>query len=402
MKIVSGKSEIVYLLSKVIEKYEKESGEVIVKNSNRKNYEPIAKVLSEISNSLPETSEKLMHEVYESDPNPRNLGYPFRKYDITGNQIKDAFFNQIVSKPRSFLIDACYIYLYGKGRKGFEAEPVDQNLIWSEKVGSELAEESVPTDIHSQQKKRSRNSIFKVIILLLTTGFIFSLLQWSKSRKQIETLSRDFKILPYKATQAEIDSLQGIWICYTGSPQARTSDPNRYHLVVPNIMEITYKDGYFLFTRYGASFVHDGYMQFESPWIVSIHSYIRNKEGKIESPRHSLMKLNDINEYKNVISASWSFDVGEKNNIIGIREVYIKQGKGGTVEEVLNTLENASCKCKIVKWHKNNQEIKVFQLKNQLLDEMTDQKLKSLLDEKSILMRTPDDNLIIRDSTNYK
>lgn len=402
MKIVSGKSEIVYLLSKVIEKYEKESGEVIVKNSNRKNYEPIAKVLSEISNALPETSEKLNHEIYESDPNPRNLGYPFRKYDITGNQIKDAFFNQIVSKPRSFLIDACYIYLYGKGRKGFESDPVDQNLIWSEKAGSDIVAESEIINIHNQQKKRSRNPIFTVIVLLLTGGFIFSLFQWRISHTQIDTLSRDFKILPYKATQVEIDSLEGIWICYTGSPQARTSDPNRYHLVVPNIMEIKYKDGYFLFTRYGASFVHDGYMQFESPWIVSIHSYIRNKEGKIESPRHSLMKLNDTTEYKNVISASWSFDVGEKNNIIGIREVYMKQGKGGIVEEVLNTLENASCKCKIVKWHKNNQETKVFQLKNQILDEMTDQRLKSLLDEKSILMRTPDDNLIIRDSSNYK
>jgi hypothetical protein len=114
------------------------------------------------------------------------------------------------------------------------------------------------------------------------------------------------------------------------------------------------------------------------------------------------MKLNDTKEYKNVISASWSFDVGDKNNIIGIREVYIKQGQGGTVEEVLNTLENASCKCKIVKWHKNKNETQVFQLKNLLLDEMTDQKLKSLLDEKSILLRTPDDNLIISDTSNHQ
>ena len=401
MKIVSGKSEIVYLLSRVIEKFEKESGEVIIKNSNRKNYEPIAKVLSEISNQLPYTSETLVHDVYESDPNPRNLEYPFRKYDITGNQIKDAFFNQIVSKPRPFLIDACYIYLYGKGRKGFEANPVDQNLIWSEKTEIDVTEEKEQPVIAPLQKTVRGKSTY-IIIILLFASLIFTFFQWRTSQKKINTLSRDFKILPYKATQAEIDSLEGIWLCYTGSPQARSSDPNRYHLVVPNILEIKYKEGYFLFTRYGASFVHDGYMQFESPWLVSIHSYVRNKEGKIESPRHSLMKLNDTNEYKNVISASWSFDVGEKNNIIGIREVYIKQGKGGIVEEVLNTVENASCKCKIVKWHKNNNETQVFQLKNQLLDEMTDHRLKSLLDEKSILLRTPDEKLIIRDTSNYK
>lgn len=402
MKLISGKSEIVYLLSKVIEKYEKESGQSIIKNSNRKNYDAIARILSEISNELPATSEKLIHDVYEADSNPRNLDYPFRKYDITGNQIKDAFFNQIVSKPRSFLIDACYIYLYGKGRKGFEADPVDENLIQQENTNKAESQKNEFPEILRPKKNTTGKTTFLLIILLLTIALIYSTFQWRASRNQIETLNHDLKILPYKVTQAEIDSLEGIWLCYTGSPQARTSDPNRYHLVVPNITDIKYKDGYFLFTRYGASFVHDGYMQFESPWLVSIHSYIRNKEGKIEAPRHSLMKLNDNSQYKNVISASWSFDVAEKNNIIGIREVYIKQGRGGKVEEVLNTLENASCKCKIIKWHKTNNDTQVYKLKNQFLDEMADQKLKNLLDEKSILLRNPDDNLVISDSTIHK
>ncbi len=399
MKIVSGKTEIVYLLSKVIEKYERETGNTIIKNSNRKNYEPIAKILSEISNSLPGTSETLGHNEYEPDINPRNLEYPFRKYDITGNQIKDAYFNQIVSKPRSFLVDACYIYLFGKGRKGFEADPADENLVQLENNKSTQSQENEFSEIRSPKTSRTGKTTFLLIIILLLVALIYSTFQWRTSRKQIITLNHDLKILPYKVTQAEIDSLEGIWLCYTGSPQARTTDPNRYHLVVPNIMDIKYKDGYFLFTRYGASFVHDGYIQFESPWLASIHSYIRNKEGKIESPRHSLMKLNDNSQYKNVISASWSFDVAEKNNIIGIREVYIKQGRGGKVEEVLNTLENASCKCKIIKWHKNNNDTQVYKLRNQFLDEMTDQKLKNLLDEKSILQRNPDDNLVISDTT---
>lgn len=401
MKIVSGKSEIVYLLSKVIEKYETESGERIIKNSNRKNYDPIARVLSEITNQLPETADSLGHEVYESNANPRNLEYPFRKYDITGNQIKDAYFNQIVSKPRSFLVDACYIYLYGMGRKRFETDPVDENLIQKDAaINSDKDENSYPKT-PTTTKKISSKSILLFLVILLGVLSIYNGFQWRTARKEMVTLNHDLKILPYKVTQAEIDSLEGIWLCYTGSPQARATDPNRYHLVVPNIMDIKYKDGYFLFTRYGASFVHDGYMQFESPWLVSIHSYIRNKEGKIESPRHSLMKLNDKGQFKNVISASWSFDIAEKNSIIGIREVYIKQGHGGRVEEVLNTLENASCKCKIVKWHKENNDTQVFRLKNQFLDEMTDQKLKSLLDEKSILLRNPDENLIISDTTGH-
>jgi len=120
MKLISGKDEIAYLLSKVIDKYETDTGKTVIRNSNRKNYEGVAIALSEISNQLPYTAEKLQHENYSPDFNPKNHDYPFRKYDITGNQIKDAFFNHIVSNPRPFLIDACYIYLFCVGRKGFE------------------------------------------------------------------------------------------------------------------------------------------------------------------------------------------------------------------------------------------------------------------------------------------
>ena len=129
MKVLKGKSEILILLKKVLEKFENEKEIVISKNSNRKNYEPIARLLSEISNQLPYTSEELKHEKYPIDYNPRKQEYPFRKYDITGNQIKDAYFNQIISNPRSFLVDACYIYLYGMGRLGFSEAPVDDDLL---------------------------------------------------------------------------------------------------------------------------------------------------------------------------------------------------------------------------------------------------------------------------------
>lgn len=397
MKLKSGKDEIVYLLSQVIEKYERESGEPISKNSNRKNYEPIAKMLSEISNRLPLTNEELGHIKYEIDYNPKNLEYPFRKYDITGNQIKDAFFNQIVSKPRSFLVDACYIYVYGKGRKAFEINPADEFLI--QKETSEVNEglEAETTVSHSRKRTSLQYYALYFLFAAITISLVYFFLQWRSAQRKISEISSDLKILPYKATQAEIDSLEGVWLCYTGSPQARVSDPNRYHMVVSNVVDIKYKDGYFVFTRYGASFVHDGYMQFESPWLVSVHSYVRNKEGKIESPRHSLLKLDDHDRYKSVISASWNFDVGDKNSIIGIREVYIKLGKGGNIEEVLNTLENAQCKCKIIKW-KHNNNVQVFELKNVLLENLNDSRLKNLLDEQSILLRVPANNIIISDS----
>ena len=63
MKLKTGKEEIVYLLSKAIGKYEAETGQPVIRNSNRKNYEGMARKLSEISNRLPETAAALQHDV---------------------------------------------------------------------------------------------------------------------------------------------------------------------------------------------------------------------------------------------------------------------------------------------------------------------------------------------------
>ena len=121
--LIKGKVEIIYLLNKCISKYQLETGKEIIQNTNRKNYEGLALVLSQISNELPFTAEKLGHAVYSIDHNPNNLEFPYRKYDITGGQIKDAVIG-IVSNPRPFLVDACYIYLYNIGRKAFELNPI--------------------------------------------------------------------------------------------------------------------------------------------------------------------------------------------------------------------------------------------------------------------------------------
>jgi hypothetical protein len=416
MKLKTGKDEIQYLLARVFENYETETGETIIRNTNRKNYKGIARKLSDISNALPQTAEKYGHDIYPPDYNPRQLEYPSRKYDITASQVKDAYMG-LVSSPRNFLIDACYIYLYEMGRKGFEKNPVDENLLRNSEMTPEaelnfykLEHENLKkqiTALHDEKEGQQKNlmsslgkkkRIVAAVLVLMIAALIFSLFRWMAVSNEWKAVKKDMNILSYKPTQAEVDSLEGVWLCYTGSPQARISDPNRFHMVVANVVDIKYKSGYFVFNRYGANFDHAGYMQFEAPWLVSIHSYVKNKKDSIESPRHSLMRLDKERPFVPVISASWSFDVGDKNNIIGIREVYIKLGKGGSMEEVINTIENASCRCKIVKWQLKG-ETKTFYLKNELLDSLPHENLKSLINEKSILLRVPQEGLIISKDT---
>ncbi|THU35814.1 hypothetical protein FAM09_20655 [Niastella caeni] len=407
MKLKSGKEEIVYLLARVFEKYESETGNLITRNTNRKNYEAVSKKLSEISNQLPYTADTLDHDVYSPDYNPNKLEYPSRKYDITASQVKDASLG-LVNNPRPFLVEACYIYIYSVGRKGFGKNPKDSNMVIGIESPSGLSKlETLTIEINALKKEneallqnagKSYKKIKQNLSIVLTVVFaamLFSAYQWISTRNKWNTVKKDMNLLPYQPTQAEIDSLEGVWLCYTGSPQARSSDPNRFHLVVSNVVDIRYKDGYFIYNRYGASFNHIGYAQFEAPYLVSLHSHIKNNTGDIESPRHSLMQLNNERKYLPVISASWSFDVGARNNIVGIREVYIKQGKGGAIEEVINTVENASCKCKIVTWHQVNDSLKTFHLKNQLLDSIAETPIKTLLDENSIILRKPQQGLIL-------
>ena len=407
--IKTGKEEIIYLLSKAIDKYKLETGQEIVQNTNRKNYESLAILLSEISNQLPLRYAEFGTDNYSQELNPKNQEYPHRKYDITGGQIKDALIG-IVSNPRPFLVDACYIYLYGMGRKAFKQHPIDHNLLeisaQDKKVGSLLTEkkqEDLKKQLsfleHQQQQKRKVIKIISSIMALLCLAMIVLFLNFLNAKKEWQTIRKDMNILPYQPTKMEIDSLEGIWLCYTGSPQARISDQTRYHKVVSNLIDVKYKDGYFTFNRYGASFNHIGYMQFESPGIVSVYSRIKNNSATTESPRHSLLNLT-TSKYLSAISASWNFDIGDKNKIIGIREIYIKLGKGGRIEEVINEIENASCNCKVIRWHQLNNEVKSFYLKNEFLDSLKVNDIKPLINEKSIILSIPQDGLIIsKDST---
>lgn len=408
--IKTGKEEIIYLLTKAIEKYKLETGQEIIQNTNRKNYEALAILLSEISNQLPVRSEEFGTESYVPDNNPIVREYPHRKYDITGGQIKDALIG-IVSNPRPFIVDACYIFLYGTGRKAFKQNPVDENLLeisvqdkkdeelFTEKKNSDIKEQ---IDLLQQQnlKKRKTIKIISGIMAVVCIAMITLLFTFLNSKKEWQTIRRDMNILPYQPTKMEIDSLEGVWLCYTGSPQARISDQTRYHKVVSNLIEIKYKDGYFTYNRFGASFNHIGYLQFESPGIVSVYSRIKNNSNNTESPRHSLLNLNSGKKYLAAISASWNFDIGDKNKIIGIREIYIKSGKGGVIEEVINEIENASCQCKIIRWRQANNQVQTFYLKNQLLDSLQLNEIKPLINENSIILGVPQEGLIIsKDST---
>jgi hypothetical protein len=403
--IKTGKEEIIYLLTKAISKYKLETGQEIVLNTNRKNYESLAIVLSEISNQLPLKFAELGADSYGPDITSKALEYPHRKFDITGGQIKDAL-SGIVSNPRPFLVDACYIYLYGIGRKAFKQNPVDENLL--EITASERKEESLNAeknyaDLKQQilflenQNLKKRKDVKTAVLIIAVLGLIsiLMLVSFLNSKRSWQAMKKDMNILPYQPTKAEIDSLEGVWLCYTGSPQARISDPARYHKVVSNVIEIKYKDGYFSYNRFGASFNHIGFMQFESSGIVSVYSRIKNNSDNTESPRHSLLNLNTGTKYLAAISASWNFDVGTKNKIIGIREIYIKLGKGGTLEEVLNEIENASCQCKVIRWHQTNNQVRTFYLRNQILDSLDAQDIKPLINENSILLGLPEHGLII-------
>jgi hypothetical protein len=394
MKLKTGKDEIVYLLTKVTLKYEAETGQGIRRNTNRRNYEDLARMLSEISNRLPNTSETLFHNHYQPDESNASAVYPFRKYDITGGQIKDAI-SGIVSNPRPFLVDACYIYLYGLGRKGFAQKPVDAGLLLDEQTAGEVQTIDTLCNKSNISSLSKKIKTYQAIIILLTAILLVAGIFWAQEHSKEKTLIHDLSILPYKPSHAEIDSLQGIWLCYTGSPQARTYDAGRFHKIVSNIMDVKYQNGYFKFIRYGSNFEHVGYIQFEAPWLVSIHSHILNVRDSIESPKLSLMRLDGNKKYVDVISASWNFDQGDKNRIIGIRELFIKQGQGGTIEEIINTPQNAACSCKIIKWHQAGNKNRLFYLKNELLDTIGDKRLKETLDEKSILLSQPGDTTLL-------
>lgn len=371
MAILSNKEDLIDLIERVIEKYEKDTGDVINKNTNRENYVKLAKVLSEISKQLPYTSSDLLHEEYEEDMQA-NLSYPNRKYDITGGQLKDAYFG-IVNKPRPYLIDACLIYLTGKGAGAIRENQSATANRWS---------------------LLQRNLLLKpkALIILLASSFVLILLLGITvlqlgSNRAIENA--------YRPTAAEIKALSGIWLYYTGAPQARSNEPGRFRQFVNNIVEVKYHDGKFEFIRHGANINHYGYMVYNSPTVVSIHSYVkRRKNGEVLSPSHSLARLDSLKRSMLALSATWSFESDNRDEIIAIRNLYKKLADDGRLSEIKNTQDNAACKCKIMEWRFGNNS-KQFKLQYQHLDEHENEELKRNLNEESILLLKPRKDVVL-------
>ncbi|WP_185216519.1 hypothetical protein [Sphingobacterium mizutaii] len=371
MVVLSNKEDLIELIERVIEKYEKDTGNIINKNTNRENYVKLAKVLSEISKQLPYTSSDLLHEEYEEDVQP-NLSYPNRKYDITGGQLKDAYFG-IVNKPRPYLIDACLIYLTGKGAGAIREFQCATATGWS-------------------LLQRNLGLKPKTLITLLVSSFVLILifgitvLQLGRN-KNIETA--------YQPTSAEIKALSGIWLYYTGAPQARSNEPGRFRQFVNNIVEVKYHDGRFEFIRHGANINHYGHMVYNSPTVVSIHSYVkRKKNGEVLSPSHSLARMDSLNRSMVALSATWSFESENRDEIIAIRNLYKKLADDGRLSEIKNTQDNAACKCKIMEWRFGNNS-KQFKLQYQHLDKHENEELKMNLNEESILLLKPRKDVVL-------
>ena len=225
--IKKGREEIIYLLHKCIEKYQGETGKEVIQNTNRKNYEGLAMTLSEISKELPFTDQQLGHDIYPQDKREKEASYPFRKYDITGGQIKDALIG-LVANPRNFLVDACYIYLYQMGRLSFLENPMDENLVNvntddHKNEGGSLIKENQALKLKLYQfEKNSLKSRWRWNTILYIIGFIVIALicfyipskMYFESNNKLKVLKKDLNILPYKITLDEKERLEGLWICY--------------------------------------------------------------------------------------------------------------------------------------------------------------------------------------------
>ena len=132
---------------------------------------------------------------------------------------------------------------------------------------------------------------------------------------------------------------------------------------------------------------------------LRIEKHKKNEERATKLKNEYLTLLNVIigknSKYQTTISASWNFDAGNNKRIIGIREVYEKIGEDGRIEEIINTPANASCQCKIIKWHQKNNEVQTFYLKNTILDSTKNPQLYQLIDDKSILLKDPETGVVI-------
>ncbi len=380
--LLTGKEEISYLIRRVIEKFEYTNDQKMICNTNRENYVAVARELSTISNELPYTSKEKEHQEYTEIPvQERQMHYPQRKYDITGGQIKDVYFG-LVKKPRPHLIDACYIYLYGVGRVGFAKNPVDPTLL----VGEENMDDFSASTLQSPHYRWQLSAfLFLLVVLLLLGGIYMYFSQQSAADSKMWT--------SYQPSEEEINQITGIWMYQTGAPQTRANEAQRYRRVATNMVSIQLVNGILEIERHGATINHQGYLEFTSPGILSIHSFVERKaDGSLVNPSHSLARLSPEDSVMYAISSTWSFESDDNNDVIGARNLYRKLGTGGTLRLISNTPENAACHCKIIEWDKDDGTIERFNLTYEAIKEGS---VEEHLNESSLILRKPKDGVLL-------
>lgn len=362
MNIKLGRNRIERLMRDLIEKYKTDTGHEFNASQTPSNYAGLANKLTERAKEL--------HEI-------DSAMFPESNYNITATQIRNAYYAQ-VDNLKDYFYEACNLYLYNKLSKHCISHP-------------ELLDVKIE-EVHATPKNYRKHYYFTLLILLvLLISFIAILFKWLDVNKQYDTIRKDLHILPYIPTQAEVDQVEGVWEVYTGSPQVRLSGDRGYKKTVSNVMEITYKNGYFNFKRAGPAFSQLGYIQFEAPGLISIHSYYNNDTAVAVSPKHSLMRLEPGKQYMNAISASWSFDPKPADDIIiGIREVFTKLGRGGSIQIIRDARENALFPgMGIVHWVHENKKVDTLFQKIQSLDSLP-LEIQKLVDKNSILLKDPD------------
>jgi hypothetical protein len=135
-------------------------------------------------------------------------------------------------------------------------------------------------------------------------------------------------------------------------------------------------------------------MQFERSGLVSMHSYMLDNSGT-PSPKKSLLEVENGRDTFSVISTSWSFDPHPDDNIsIGIREVFIKIGKPGSITQIVNNPRNFGRAGKLFDLKKGDGSIETIYIHDIKLEHLSPS-LQVLLNEKSILLKDPDPKVIL-------
>jgi hypothetical protein len=394
MKTKASHAELEYLFKKVIEKFNDGREKKLTDNTNKRNYEPLVAILNGISSKFKETAAEFKHDDY-STIDKTNLQF-------SAGQFMSAK-NHFTQKPDQVIVDASYIYLFKTGQRGFLESPADTALALILKSAKDEITPTRAKHKHPLAKFKPISYALGIVVVVLGSFLIYACIELStvgsaaklsrehfaKEKLEWETIKKDFSILRYQPSKAEIDSLVGVWFCYTGSPQARTTLPNRYHMGARNVVVIGYQNGYFNFKRYSTNFDQTGYIQYESPGLISIHSHKINDPDSTLWPRHSLMFVNNGKPYHIAVSASWNFDTPPNDFMIGIREVYVKLGTGGKVTEVFNQGNPV----KTVEWITDPHKRVVFNVKLMRIEDMN-VPFTDLLNEKSILLAVPQENVL--------